>query len=102
MIGRPPRSTLFPYTPLFRSTPRVMDLTAATKVVGLRLDQYLVSMFPDFSRSAIQRVIEAGNVTVNEATAKASYKVRFGDPIHLDRKSTRLKSSHANISYALL
>jgi 23S rRNA pseudouridine1911/1915/1917 synthase len=65
------------------AAPRMIDLTVATKVVGMRLDQYLVSMFPDFSRSVIQRVIEAANVTVNDAPAKASYKVRCGDRIHI-------------------
>jgi 23S rRNA pseudouridine1911/1915/1917 synthase len=66
-----------------QTSPRVMDLTVSTKVVGTRLDQYLVSMFPDFSRSVVQKVIEAGGVTVNEGPAKASYKVRFGDRIHI-------------------
>ena len=55
---------------------RVIELTTKRKVEGLRLDQYLAAMFPDLSRSVIQKVIEAGGVTVNAASAKASYKVR--------------------------
>ena len=62
---------------------RVVDLTVAHKVVGMRLDQYLVNLFADFSRSLMQKAIEAGSVTVNDATTKASYKIRLGDKIRL-------------------
>ena len=60
-----------------------IDLTAKRKVEGLRLDQYLVEMFPDLSRSVLQKVIEAGGVLVNGHAAKASYKVRYGDEIRV-------------------
>src|SRR5882762_3626007 len=60
---------------------KAIILTAKRKVEGTRLDQYLVSMFPDYSRSVIQKVIDAAAVTVNDAPAKASYKVRNGDRI---------------------
>jgi 23S rRNA pseudouridine1911/1915/1917 synthase len=56
---------------------------ARLRVDGQRLDQYLVSVFPDFSRSVVQRVIEAGGVTVNGRAVKASYKVRHGDQIRI-------------------
>jgi 23S rRNA pseudouridine1911/1915/1917 synthase len=59
----------------------VIEIVAKQKVAGSRLDQYLVGMFPDFSRSVIQKVIEAGGVLVNGSPAKASYKVRHGDRI---------------------
>jgi 23S rRNA pseudouridine1911/1915/1917 synthase len=49
----------------------------------MRLDQYLVSMFPDFSRSSVQKVIEAGGVTINDTPAKASYKIRRDDHIRI-------------------
>src|SRR5260370_6515908 len=62
---------------------RVVDLTVAHKAAGMRLDQYLVSLFPDFSRSLIQKAIEAGSVTVNESATKASYKIRLGDKTRL-------------------
>src|SRR6516162_6599212 len=62
---------------------RIVDLTVAHKVVGLRLDQYLAGQFADFSRSLIQKAIEADSVTVNEAPTKASYKIRLGDKIRL-------------------
>jgi 23S rRNA pseudouridine1911/1915/1917 synthase len=60
-----------------------LDLVARLKVDGKRLDQYLVSLFPDFSRSVVQKVIDAGGVCVNDAPAKASYKVRDGDRIQI-------------------
>jgi 23S rRNA pseudouridine1911/1915/1917 synthase len=62
---------------------RVVELTAKIRLDGLRLDQYLVSQFPDYSRSVVQRVIESGGVQVNGKPAKASYKVRHGDQIRV-------------------
>src|SRR5438874_6726439 len=62
---------------------RVLDLIVGTKVVGIRLDHYLVGQFSEFSRSLIQKAIDAGNVSVNDAPAKASYKIRLGDRIHI-------------------
>src|SRR2546422_4573360 len=66
-----------------RGAGKIIDLTVATKVIGTRLDQYLVSLFSDFSRSVIQKVIEGGNVTVNDVPSKASYKVRLGDRVRI-------------------
>src|SRR5215813_12242184 len=65
------------------SDPRVLDLVAKRKGEGLRLDHYLAAAFSDFSRSVIQRVIEAGGVTLNGHPAKASAKVRYGDQIRI-------------------
>jgi 23S rRNA pseudouridine1911/1915/1917 synthase len=62
---------------------RVIDLVVGAKVVGIRLDQYLVGQFPEFSRSVIQKAIDAGNVTVNDEKAKASYKIRVEDRIRI-------------------
>jgi 23S rRNA pseudouridine1911/1915/1917 synthase len=62
---------------------RLVELTAKIRLDGLRLDQYLVSQFPDYSRSVVQRVIESGGVQVNGKPAKASYKVRHGDRIRV-------------------
>ncbi len=62
---------------------RVLDVTVQHKCIGTRLDLYLAGMFSDFSRSLIQKVIEAGHVTVNETAAKPSYKVRAHDRIHI-------------------
>jgi 23S rRNA pseudouridine1911/1915/1917 synthase len=60
-----------------------IDLTARRKVEGTRLDQYLVSVFPDLSRSMLQKVIDAGKVLVNDNPAKASYKIRDGDRVRV-------------------
>jgi 23S rRNA pseudouridine1911/1915/1917 synthase len=72
-------------SPTSSSSPKrePVDLTAKLRIEGLRLDQYLVSMFPDYSRSVIQKVIDAGGVLVNGTPAKASYRVRHGDQIRI-------------------
>src|SRR2546430_3733165 len=76
MIRRPPRSTLFPYTTLFRS----QDHGVLLEVVALARD------------------VGADLHAVGEAHARdlAQRRVRL-----LDRKSTRLNSSHSQISYAV-
>jgi 23S rRNA pseudouridine1911/1915/1917 synthase len=70
-------------TPTTRPDPEVLEFTARRKVEGTRLDQYLVSLFPDYSRSVLRRVIDAEAVTVNGQAAKASYKVRSGDHVRV-------------------
>jgi 23S rRNA pseudouridine1911/1915/1917 synthase len=65
------------------SDDRAVELVAKIRIDGLRLDQYLVGIFPDYSRSVIQRVIEGGGVAVNGKPAKASHKVRHGDHIRI-------------------
>src|SRR3712207_8603012 len=79
MIRRPPRSTLFPYTTLFRSPEEV----AALAVDLRRRDEY------DSSR-ADSPLRPAADAVVVDST-----------DLDRDRKSTRLNSSHANISYAV-
>jgi 23S rRNA pseudouridine1911/1915/1917 synthase len=61
----------------------VIDLVVQQKTAGMRLDQFLVLHCADFSRSIIQRAIEAGSVTVNEASSKASFKVRLEDRVRI-------------------
>src|SRR3712207_7544164 len=80
MIRRPPRSTLFPYTTLFRS----LATGEAT----------LLTPHEEDARFYGARVTPDGG-SVYLATD------RDGDFMRLDRKSTRLNSSHANISYAV-
>ncbi|HHL32816.1 MAG TPA: RluA family pseudouridine synthase [Desulfobulbaceae bacterium] len=50
---------------------------------GLRLDHYLVRRFPDYSRSALGRLIRAGNVLVNNSVVKAGYRIHDEDEITL-------------------
>src|SRR5438270_197058 len=70
-------------TPVTRPEPQVLDLAPGRKVEGTRLDQYLVTLFPDHSRSVVRRVIDGGNVLVNGKVAKPSYKVRSGDHVRV-------------------
>src|SRR5258707_7120329 len=75
MIRRPPRSTLFPYTTLFRSPCRIQDLDRKGKV-------------------------ESG-IGHKQKTPLKGMRFESLEEAQLDRKSTRLNSSHANISYAV-
>src|SRR3712207_7578721 len=77
MIRRPPRSTLFPYTTLFRS------------VIVRRKGHH---------RHAL---VDEGDWPVLHLPRGIPFRVDVGDFLQLDRKSTRLNSSHANISYAV-
>jgi 23S rRNA pseudouridine1911/1915/1917 synthase len=65
------------------SVDRAVEIVAKIRVDGLRLDQYLVSVFPDYSRSVVQRVIANGGVAVNGKQAKSSHKIRHGDHIRV-------------------
>src|SRR3712207_6890518 len=89
MIRRPPRSTLFPYTTLFRS--------------GVR------QRMPALGHCAVRRPARVRAVAVDaaETAGDSAQHGRHGHAVvrvgagELDRKSTRLNSSHANISYAV-
>lgn len=63
------------------SADRTAEVTVKRKTEGCRLDQYLVSTFSGFSRSLMQKAIDAGAVRVNDQPAKASYRVRYGDRV---------------------
>jgi len=67
--------------PELSSTP--CDFHVKARMVGKRIDAYLASRYPDYSRSVIQKVIDAGAVLVNGAPTKASYKVRLDDLIRV-------------------
>src|SRR3712207_6852623 len=79
MIRRPPRSTLFPYTTLFRS----LRLLLVDLLLHQRVDLRLLG----------HRVLDQADGDLVDELALAAQVV--------DRKSTRLNSSHANISYAV-
>src|SRR3712207_8173880 len=95
MIRRPPRSTLFPYTTLFRSAapPSLLHHFAPRRASGIaaRSEQLgaggarAVRAADDQSRAAVACARDTARVVAEEQ----------------DRKSTRLNSSHANISYAV-
>jgi 23S rRNA pseudouridine1911/1915/1917 synthase len=70
--------------PAIPGTPAApIDFVAKRKLEGLRLDHYLVEMFPDLSRSALQKIIDAGGVHINGKPSKASYKIRYGDQVRV-------------------
>src|SRR3712207_9018740 len=88
MIRRPPRSTLFPYTTLFRSLVAPLAEALKASIPVLALVQEVTRDATD--RNAFQ---ELDHIRMFEPVAKWVRR--------LDRKSTRLNSSHANISYAV-
>jgi 23S rRNA pseudouridine1911/1915/1917 synthase len=57
------------------------EFTVKARMAGKRIDAYLASRFPDYSRSVMQKVIDARAVQVNGLPVKASYKVRESDVI---------------------
>src|SRR3712207_7617265 len=81
MIRRPPRSTLFPYTTLFRSYGSMIKDVYFLGIVLAQKYRYLRISYNIFMYGLIVAVLAFG--------------------ISTDRKSTRLNSSHANISYAV-
>src|SRR3712207_8347841 len=89
MIRRPPRSTLFPYTTLFRSVDaqdRTYDAALRELRAGRKVGHWMWFVFP--------QVAGLGR------SGMAQHYAISGLP-EADRKSTRLNSSHANISYAV-
>src|SRR3712207_7006657 len=84
MIRRPPRSTLFPYTTLFRSP--LFD--ALPEAAGQGVEALL------------DRVLATGDPYVGKELPVRLARLE-GGALEEDRKSTRLNSSHANISYAV-
>jgi len=62
---------------------RAVELTVQLKTSGMRLDQYLVMQFPDFSRSVIQKAIEADTVSIDDHPVKRSTKVKQGDRVRV-------------------
>src|SRR2546430_12568947 len=85
MIRRPPRSTLFPYTTLFRSSTRVRIVTTPNRSAPEE-DRNTPDEKSDRERAA------------RDAPEPVGKKERIR---HQDRKSTRLNSSHSQISYAV-
>src|SRR3712207_6975881 len=84
MIRRPPRSTLFPYTTLFRSGPVQRDAQVPSPAAERPPRHHPGVMVGDHDHLLGVRQVDPDD------------RVR-----HRDRKSTRLNSSHANISYAV-
>src|SRR3712207_7288030 len=90
MIRRPPRSTLFPYTTLFRSR---RDDHVPARIAAL----HLLELDRVAGRRVNRRVMPQLALRGGELPRRRRQTVRGA----VDRKSTRLNSSHANISYAV-
>src|SRR3712207_7952579 len=92
MIRRPPRSTLFPYTTLFRSEVRAWFVPRA-----------LAAGYPvEVAERVWQVLVAFGSFGFCKAHAAAFALPTYQSAwLKTDRKSTRLNSSHANISYAV-
>src|SRR3712207_8059488 len=94
MIRRPPRSTLFPYTTLFRSF----------VFQGNAYEGLTCNALEWVASAGGGTIVEGNRVTLNNPQANGILnKARgwVGTIAPRDRKSTRLNSSHANISYAV-
>src|SRR3712207_7642223 len=86
MIRRPPRSTLFPYTTLFRS----LELGVMTGILRVAKE----GIFSGLNNLAVYSILDERYSSYFGLTETEVQEA-------LDRKSTRLNSSHANISYAV-
>src|SRR3712207_7200897 len=84
MIRRPPRSTLFPYTTLFRSIPHFGSDS------NFKNKGWYLAVYDNIDDRYSLPLIRINNMTENRVEIAIE-----------DRKSTRLNSSHANISYAV-
>src|SRR3712207_7306473 len=93
MIRRPPRSTLFPYTTLFRSRQRTQTVSALR---GHLAEFGIVAPKGIWRVAELLAVVRDGDDRRLTASAREALA-----ELAEDRKSTRLNSSHANISYAV-
>src|SRR3712207_9176040 len=102
MIRRPPRSTLFPYTTLFRSDEAGGEVDQPLRVTVVHLREVhdhrdaLPEVLPDDPR-----LVVGGRVQRGDTGQLGDARTWHGGGRGSDRKSTRLNSSHANISYAV-
>src|SRR3712207_8521871 len=91
MIRRPPRSTLFPYTTLFRS----QRVRAESERAAMLEREHAAHRAVEERQALLDLVIEQSGDAVVVTDAQGVIQ------LFKDRKSTRLNSSHANISYAV-
>src|SRR2546430_14166281 len=102
MIRRPPRSTLFPYTTLFRSAEFVKIVVRGTLASGTTFSHLSVRAGSSESLPAnVRAVAGAAKATGTGADWTEVIWVAINFAKKLDRKSTRLNSSHSQISYAV-
>src|SRR2546429_3285951 len=99
MIRRPPRSTLFPYTTLFRSVPvpPVHEFPVRGRGLALPIDVQALDPARDGQELIHERLVQ-GRRHLEQPLDLREVRVVAA---HQDRKSTRLNSSHGYISYAV-
>src|SRR5689334_25007912 len=102
MIRRPPRSTLFPYTTLFRSAPVQVNFLGHAGTMGAHCMDYIIADRTIIPDESIQYYTERV-VWLPDTYQPNAYRPRDSEHFSggLDRKSTRLNSSHSSISYAV-
>src|SRR3712207_7824918 len=105
MIRRPPRSTLFPYTTLFRSIPPVgnefITILKDTSLVSTITIQELMKSTEQIYSSTFRPMEPFLIAACIYLVFTTIFTGAFSKWEKQDRKSTRLNSSHANISYAV-
>src|SRR2546430_13734097 len=95
MIRRPPRSTLFPYTTLFRSGPIEIFTTRIDTIYGATA----IILAP--AHPLVTKLLEGSPTRAETEPKLAKMRQTSVKTEDLDRKSTRLNSSHSQISYAV-
>src|SRR3712207_8433024 len=104
MIRRPPRSPLFPYPTLFRSQPTSgpeqtgVDTTTKPAALAAPAATVIASGRTGSPPAGVQKALENG---LTGLAGGCENRASVTGPFRGDRKSTRLNSSHANISYAV-
>src|SRR3989454_12234008 len=102
MIRRPPRSTLFPYTTLFRSAPATVGaIGGVTAVVPNREKPRLAEVVEDLLRRSGRLLFDLEEGSPAAPDGLLSLEEGPLNRTRADRKSTRLNSSHLVISYAV-
>src|SRR5688572_32095838 len=96
MLRRPPRSTLFPYTTLFRSMARIDEIRSADVLI-------VVAGMEGALPSVLAGLVAAPVVAVPTSVGYGAHFEGLVPPLAMiDRKSARLNSSHSQRSYAVL
>src|SRR2546430_16393642 len=102
MIRRPPRSTLFPYTTLFRSQLEERQRLVIVRIFALQARRdpgALEAVDFDGTFELAQKLVAAVGDRRGHADDGRVFRLALG--VETDRKSTRLNSSHSQISYAV-
>src|SRR3712207_8870780 len=95
MIRRPPRSTLFPYTTLFRSA-GIGAITVMAGAIDVSVSAIPVAGLVGLGVGVDYALFVVARYRENRSSGQSNERA-----LAQDRKSTRLNSSHANISYAV-